>query len=70
MFLFKTTVDTIVKDFNKAIQRLEELADVERNKADAMNAKANALASKALGKKWHAERAESIASKIKELISA
>lgn len=69
-FLFNTTVDTIVKDFNKTIQRLEELADVEHNKADALNAKANELASAAFGKHTHAKRATGIANKMKELINA
>lgn len=69
MNFFKPTVDTIVADFNKTITRLEELADVEFNKAEALKAAAESHLKESVARVEHAIRAKNVAGKIKDLVN-
>lgn len=68
--LFKNTVDAILADFHKVVTRLEELADLELNKAEALGKSIEEMAKEKEAKIAHAAKASSVALKIKALLDA
>lgn len=70
MFLFKTTVDSVLANFNKTIEDLLIIKEVNVEMAVSKNVKAMKLKAEAHGHTAEANRADAIANKISALISA
>lgn len=68
MSLFKTTVDGILKDVNKKIDQLQELAETEKSNALQSRLAAEAAIAAATASEAEAERAIRIAGKIEDLL--
>lgn len=68
--LLNPTVTTIMADFHKAITQLEDLADVERNRVENLFKHAEVVAQEIKDRTEHADKAQAVAAKIKDLVNA